>query len=542
MTALMLRAEAPTRVVASEASVSTTARRPRWPWWLALVAFAQYCVTAVWLTGVQGFLLLDGASRTITAQILVMSRDPHLGAMGFYWPPLPMFVRVPFVLLLAPFHKTLYAGSASSALLSALVIPVLAAIARNLRLSTTQTAVLLGLYAFNPVVVFYAANGMSEATFSLCLALSYLGYLRFSNSGETKDLRLLGLGLALGMMSRIEFVPITVAFIIACGFLIPRHRWKRALFLVALPPVYVFILWSWSASLLINDAFYWYHVGKTVGTTPTEHPWLPKDLTIVNIVGFVMKTSVTYAPVLVVLAALVAVRGLARKTWVGMVGVALVIPAFVAMQLVVRSTNAAQRYFSTMVIIGCVTSMWALSAVRHLQPRGRAIVGTLVMVSFLGGAIAVVPVNNDRWQSSLQFESAFFAPLVGRQPYPFPDYLAGVEELVKYLDDNLAPGDRVAMDSQGGLALLYTHHPGQFIVPEDRDFESIMSDPEGRFTYVIRPLEGLNSGYRIAIDKAMNSMQRGQFVLVKSVKRAELWKYELNPELSTATNTKGTGP
>jgi Dolichyl-phosphate-mannose-protein mannosyltransferase len=530
MTALMVHTEAAAPPVSVPVAVTTGVRKPGWPWWLAIVAFVQYCLAAVWLTGVQGYLLLDGASRTITAQILVLSRDPHLGAMGFYWPPLPMFARVPFVLLLAPFHQTLYAGPASSAMFSALAIPVLAAIARNLNLSTAQTALLVGLYALNPVVVYYAANGMSEATFSLCLAVSYLGYLRFSNSRETKDLRLLGLGLALGMMSRIEFVPITIAFTVACAFLVPRNRWKRAVLLVALPPVYVFVLWSWSASLLINDAFYWYHTGKTVGTTPTEHPWLPRDLTMVNIVGFVLKTTVTYAPVLIVLVVLVVVRGIARKTWVGLVGVAAVIPAFVAMQLVVRSTNAAQRYFSTLVIIGCITSMWVLSAVRRLRRPGRTIVGSVVMLSFVGGAIAVVPVNNDRWQSSLQFESAFFAPLVGRKPYPFPDYLTGIKELAEDLDKRLEPGDRVAMDSQGGLALLYTHHPDQFIVPEDRDFESIMSDPEGRFKYVIRPLEGLNSGYRIAIDKAMASMQRGQFVLVKAVKRAELWAYQPNTD------------
>ena len=111
----------------------------------------QYLVVSVWLLDVQNYLLLDGASRTITAEVLVLSRDPHLGAMGFYWPPLPMFVRVPFVLLLAPFQQAVYAGAMSTCLLSALTIPVLAAIAKQLRLSTGQAALLIALYALNPV-------------------------------------------------------------------------------------------------------------------------------------------------------------------------------------------------------------------------------------------------------------------------------------------------------------------------------------------------------------------------------------------------------
>ncbi len=516
-------------------------RRLRWPWWVALVAFAHYIAVGIWLVKVQKYLLLDGASRTITAEIMVLSRDPHLGAMGFYWPPLPMLVRIPFVLLLAPFHQVLLAGAFSTAVLSALTIPVLAAIARELHLSPASRVILIGLYAANPVVIFYAANGMSEACFSLFVAVSYLGYLRFSRSRQTTDLRLLSIGLAFGMMSRIEFIPITVGFLVACFLLIPRNRWKRAAVLIVLPPLYVFLLWTWASSLLAKEAFFWYRVGKASGKTPAEHPWLPDQITPITIVGFVARMSLVYAPVLIGLLACGVIRSVPRARWLGLVLTTLVLPAFIALQLQIQASLGAQRYFSTLTIVGTVAGMWVLSATAGLE-RGRRWAHAAVIAAMVVGTIAVVPLNNDKYQSSLQGERAFFSPLIGEDPGIYLNYweLAEVQTLVSKMDSIMVDGDHVAMDSQGGLALLYTRHPDRFILPEDREFEEIMSDPEGRFNYVVRPVVGLDSQYRQSIDAAMKSTVRGKFVLVEKVTAAELWKYVPNSELTAASNTKGT--
>ncbi len=48
--------------------------------------------------------------KTLTAQLMMLVRDPHLASMGYYWMPLPMLVRIPFVLVLYPFHNTVMAG------------------------------------------------------------------------------------------------------------------------------------------------------------------------------------------------------------------------------------------------------------------------------------------------------------------------------------------------------------------------------------------------------------------------------------------------
>lgn len=533
MTALMLRARPISQGVVSESLVADAARQPRWPWWTAAAAFVQYTVLGVWLLKVQGYLINDAASRTLTAQTIVLSRDPHLAAMGFYWPPLPMLVRIPFVLVLYPFGERLIAGAVSTAIISALVIPVLAAIGREFNLSTAKSAVIIGLYALNPVVMFYAANGMSEACFYLFLAMTYLGYVRYNRTRSTSDLRLVSIGLALGVMSRIEFIPVTIAFMVACALLTPRDRLKRMCFLVGLPPFYVFLLWTSASALIAKDALFWYHAGKESGSTPAVHPWMPNDLTPINIVAYVMEMTLLNAPGLGVLLLFGVARGIKRGNWLGLVLTGFAFPAFMALQLALGTSNGAQRYFVVSVLVGAVALMWVVSVSAAWRPVSQGLVYGLAVVTMIGGAIAVILVNNDKWQSSQQSETAFFAPIIGKKPIPFVNVVDGLDQLIAKLDPELANGEYVAMDSRGGFGLLFSKHPKQFIVPEDRDFEEIMSDPEGRFRYVLMTSKGLTSQYAATIRTAMDSTVNGTFVLVDETDSIQLWKYESSTKNDT---------
>ena len=83
MTAAVVdRAAEPAHVDQVDSSVP--ARAPRWPWFLGLAATLQYLLVGVWLVGTKEWLIPDGVERTTNAMAIVLSRDPHLGAMGLY--------------------------------------------------------------------------------------------------------------------------------------------------------------------------------------------------------------------------------------------------------------------------------------------------------------------------------------------------------------------------------------------------------------------------------------------------------------------------
>ncbi|MDJ0362561.1 hypothetical protein [Rhodococcus sp. H29-C3] len=94
--------------------------------------YARFLPCAV-LYGVVGYLLAstynlidgDGPSRVANAGYTILSRDPHLGAIGFVWNPLPSVVEIPLLLLTPvwPEMKTLgLAGVVQSAVFMALAV------------------------------------------------------------------------------------------------------------------------------------------------------------------------------------------------------------------------------------------------------------------------------------------------------------------------------------------------------------------------------------------------------------------------------------
>jgi hypothetical protein len=282
--------------------------------------------------------------------------------------------------------------------------------------------------------------------------------------------------------------------------------------------------------LIAKDALFWYHAGKASGATPDAHPWMPTKLTLLNIIRYVMEMTLINAPGLGVLLLFGVARGIKRANWFGLVLTGFALPAFLAMQLVLRTSYGAQRYFVVSVLVGAIALMWVVSESAYGSPQLRGVVNGLAVLAMVGGAIAVIPLNNDKWQSAQQGESAFFAPLVGKKPIPYPNLVDGLDRLIENLDGELAKGAHVAMDSRGGLGLLYSKHPKQFIVPEDRDFEQIMSDPEGRFQYVLKTTTELTSPYADQIEAAMRGTVDGTFVLIDHTGTMELWKYVSNAD------------
>ena len=498
--------------------------RPRWPWYAAASCFTLYLVVGIWLINVKGFTINDANARTVSAEIMVLSRDPHLGAMGFYWPPLPMLIRIPFVLLLHPFDQAILAGPASTALCAALVVPVLARIARLLGLSTGLSALLVGLYALNPITIFSGANAMSEAMFALVTACLLLGVLRVVHTRSVRDLAFVGIVLGVGVATRIEFIPITAVVVVGCVAVAEPALRRRTVAVVLAPPAFVFFLWSWASSLIAGDALFWYHAGKVAGSSVGFRPWLPPDLNPVTIVGYVGYMTLLLAPALAVAAGIGFSSAGRRLSTAVLALIAATVPAFVALQLQLGVSTGEPRYFVLMPLFQCVMCMWALRSVRHRSIRVRRLVAASLALLTAVGAVVATYAHADPVRTAITKDGAFYAEIVGHSPPEHSDFPATLGPIAAALDPHLARGKRVAMDSRGGTTILFSRYPGQFIVPEDRDFEQIMSDPTGRFDYAI--IAGLfPSGATPLIKAAMAAVEGGHFEIIEKTTDAELWAF-----------------
>src|SRR5262245_43508230 len=152
--------------------------RPRWPGELALVfwlALAAYLAAGAFLILHQHLGGGDAYSRVASANRMLSSRDPHLAAIGFVWSPLPVLALLPLISLGSVWPALTTDGFAAgivSALCMAAAAREVAALLREMGVGALGRPLLTLAFAAHPMIVLYAANGMSESMLLLFLLMA----------------------------------------------------------------------------------------------------------------------------------------------------------------------------------------------------------------------------------------------------------------------------------------------------------------------------------------------------------------------------------
>ncbi len=471
--------------------------RERWPLLLALLMWAQYFLAGAWLINVRQYAISDAVSRTLSAKLMVLSRDPHLASIGFYWMPIPTLVRIPFVLILEPFGQAILAGPLTSAFFAAATLPVLVAIGRVVGAPPLATLGVTIAWALSPLTVWIGANGMSESTYVFFLAVVLYWYLKWQRDPSSRNLVGLGIALAGAMLCRYEtlFIAAVVAAAVAIGSAPGRRR--ETVGLAITPATVAFVLWALASKMIMGEWLFWYWISRSTTATPQGAQWLPDELGLRSAVGHVGFVTIAYAPVIVGVALAVAFSFRTRwRPGLTLLGVFGVLPSVLAIQLADGSSWMVPRFLYHLPFVGAVAALWATGR-RGSTPTSRAF-GWLACALVPVGAITGTWFLADPANTHAEGEYALFGPMLGRD-----DGVAGIDlhgdasnrvffadmrpyrELTAYLDPKLADGARVAMDSLQALPVLLSDHPKQYVVPEDRDFERILADPVGRFEYIV---------------------------------------------------------
>lgn len=502
------RANTSGKGVVGAAAIAVERLAIRWVVATTVAAWAVYVGVAVWLVDGRNFMINDAVSRTASAKLMVLSRDPHLAAVGFYWMPIPTVTRIPFVYLLEPFGRALLAGPVTSALFAAATIPVLVTIGRTLGLGLGLTIGLTAAYAFNPVVVFAAANGMSESTFGFFLVLTLLQFVRWKRSDDSRDLLMFGVGLAGCLACRYETFVLLPALLIGVALVVPAERRRSTLTLVAVPSAVLAVVWATVSRLITGDWFFWYNASRPTTATPPGAQWVPDDLNLTSAAVHVGGLLLAYAPALIpaALSALVL-----RRNWptvVMLFATLLLLPAALAWQLGDGSTWMVPRFLVHTPLLATVTVMAVVAATRDRAigttvtldvPRRRRAAGAVAWIAVAAiplGAVTSTLYLADPDRAHAEGEYVMLGPLLGHDD---PRTAAGFDasnevfdadidafrELTADLDARLGPGERVVMDSLQATPFVMSRRPQSFIVPEDRDFEEILADPVGRFEYIV---------------------------------------------------------
>jgi hypothetical protein len=457
--------------------------------------------------------LLDGdaASRVANAGYVLMSRDPHLSAMGFVWNPLPSAVEIP-ILLFERWWPELRTRGLAGVIQSALFMAGAALIVRGIALDrgvgSGWRRVTVAAFALQPMIIVYGASGMSEAAFILCVLWCARYLMRWSDGREPLDLALAGLALGVGYTARYEVVPAAIGATVVVAVLAGRRAAAgtrrstvvASVSILLLPITLAAGIWALTGWVINHELFA--IVTSQYGNENQVAGALRRGDVVRDSPTALMVISARLLgmqPFVVIAAAGgLAYAALARKP-AALVPVSTFGPVlvFAAWGQYSATTFGLFRYFLLAIpLVICVALvLWTPSgspgpAWAVTTRAGRLGAATLCASIIIGFPVTVHAAQNDR----IGNQQLRFIVNSLRHPESFPAQeqryrqgLATDRLLADYFDRQRLPAGSVLMDSFAAWGIwLNSADTKQFNVTSDYDFKAALNRPwEFGVTYLV---------------------------------------------------------
>jgi hypothetical protein len=462
-------------------------------------------------------LIGDAWSRVANAYYVLYSRDPHVAAIGFVWNPLPSIAVMPLLPLKVVWPDmvaTGFAASIVSAICMAGAVWQVHGIALDWGVRRSARILVAVLFAFNPMILYYGANGMSEAMFMLTLVVTvrYLG--RWAQDGEAVPLVVAAMALAAAYMTRYEAVVATAG---AAGAVVLVSALRRigpvrervgegladAVVLLA-PFATVFVGWAVASWLIVKDPFQQFtsvygvvsqlavaqsQVSQVTGQgTSGAYLWITRQILGLEpgIIG------------LGLLGLVATFRGRWKLT-IPAVAVIGAVVAFAIFGFLTGRTLGWLRYSITAIPLASILALAILAPnatksdeAEPVQPPANAMslrdiawkaMGVaavfLVAIAVPVGAITMLdPGENPQYGGeAFQLRPIFYPnePLGLYSPYG--QFQVG-QQAAGYIDSMNPGAGTVLVDGAMGFPIiLESRNPTQFITTPDRDFQEALLDP-----------------------------------------------------------------
>ncbi|MFD6157056.1 ArnT family glycosyltransferase [Nocardia sp. NPDC060256] len=516
--------------------------------WIFVASTLLYLAAGTWLSAGNGFLMGDALSRVSATQATLFSRDPHLSAIGFVFTPLTSLAQLPMVAL-AQWFPGITVWGLSGVLMSALFMA--GAVAMVFGIGTDRGAPLwlsggvALLFAINPMVVFYGANGMSEAPFLFCLCWAMRRLIRWMRTDDANDLTACGIALGLAYLTRYD----ALAPAAAAGALVfvvtyrrsrgESHRWHCAVMdfiLVVLPVAAAFVVWAATSWLITGQAFQQF--SSQYGNSSILQQSSSSATETTAALEYSTAATLILGPLLPLLVPIVGALAVRRRDAQVVVPILLCgsVLAFQAFSYASGSTFAFLRFYVAAIPLAAVLAL-QVAPVRGFPPSrrpgrhaataapepepisgkhrvragwGAPAVGMALTLVLLAGAIPLTAWGMSSHAISVQEYS------LGAVLFPDPDNaserraderriaatFATERRLANYLDAMHLPRGAVLMDTVYGFAVVVaSHRPDQFVVPSDRDFVRVLNRPAERGVKYILAVPNKGRGTSDAVNR-----------------------------------------
>lgn len=480
-------------------------------------SLAIYIAVGYWLQVQQGFIIGDALSRVHSAQTVLHSREPHVAAIGFIFTPLTALIQIPAVFfspIWPALTKYAFAGTLMSAPFMAGAVVQIASMGIDRSLPRSYVAAITVLFALNPMIVFYGANGMSEAPFIFFTAWAVRRLVMWMADDDVHHLITAGgIAMAMSYLTRYD----AVASIAVAGFLVAITTYRRApdpprvrrallrLLIVSGPGFAAFVGWAAASWLITGEAFAQF-TSQYGNTEILRQSGGGSRAGLAAGFGFAAVCIGLLAPTLIPIAIWAARLRWRRPLWnvlivpITMYGAIL---AFQAYSYADGATFGFLRFYMIAIPFAASVAMLAVpeGTLVAWKRRGRfapdvpPLSGTRrVRAAYPAVAIALaIGLPTTAWaMTSERYAPQEYAlgTVLVPDPYDASQRRAAQKRiaatfsteraLARYLDGLNLPESSVITDTVYGFAVVAaSDKPRTFVIPSDSDFVRMLNDPAG---------------------------------------------------------------
>ncbi|MGB3481223.1 MAG: hypothetical protein WBB07_03275 [Mycobacterium sp.] len=486
---------------------------PRRRWGLALFFSLTCFYFAVGAVLVLRYNMFDpdAPSRVANAGYVVMSRHPHLSAIGFVWNPLPSLVQIP-VLQLSHWWPELKTYGLAAVVQSALFMAAAALMVRRIALDrgvgTGWRWLAVGVFALQPMIIVYGASGMSEAAQAFFLIWCVRHLMQWLQYDRVGDLAWAGIALGLGYLTRYEVIPAACGATVLVAFVAFRRARRAhadstlastlnptmlAMLILLFPLASVFVIWAMSG---------WVVSGELFATLSSQYGNESQVTAAMDRGGpLVQAASDDWV---VISARLLGMQPLALLTVAGAVALAVLRKNIVAMapvavfgtvlvfsawsQFTSMTFGWFRFYLLAIPLVVCVAlALWEPNggtrptrwrADTTLSRIGAVILSASLLIGVPVTAVAATDPRIGNQQLQFGFRSLFYPQQYPPEEEWYRRLMVNDRTLADYFDRRNLPEGSVLMDTFNTWGVwLASDNPKQFVITSDYDFNAVMNRP-----------------------------------------------------------------
>lgn len=443
----------------------------------------------------------DALSRIANAYYVLYSRDPHLAAIGFIWPPLLSILEIPLLPILRQFGLIQLAGVLITSFFGGASLVMLNIVLAKLRISEKLRWVLVFLTFIHPNSAYLSAIGMTEPLLIFFILMSVWGFLQMPYG--TRSWVICGTGLALAFYVRYESLGLMVGVAIAVIILFWTNlgdgvaEVEGRLLAVLVPPAYGVAIWMFLNWIVLDNPLY-FMIGEyslsnaqdTAQVSGTAHAlflaWGNIFYTLSYTIERIMQQNPAFLPGVIIVSIAVFVRK--NRRMIGLLLILMVIPAFTALLLFMGSLPPWFRYWVYVAPFGAIIIGMAERLIKGVWQK--ISIASLVVLYALSVPFSIYTMYTDTiTEVDIQRLGAYIL-----DPQKEPTLRSGDGYYIWRYDASIvaAKVDELSVDglvmidaAKNQFVILAAEHPERLMITNDSDFQEALKDPRGKVKYIL---------------------------------------------------------